>query len=92
MTLLTQACSDIIYKNLAYSGEQIYFLYDTESPLARRLSDAYKAILPVGAKVREFQNPPQPLYRGGLLNPDNPHIVEQNKLITTHNIAENIRV
>lgn len=92
MTPLEQACSDIIHKNLAYSGEQIYFLYDTESPLAVRLSDAYRAVLPSNSIVREFRNPPQPLYRGGLLNPDNPHIAEQNRLITTHNIEENLRV
>lgn len=92
MTPLEQACSDIIHKNLAYSGEQIYLLYDTESPLATRLSDAYRAVLPENSIVREFKNPPQPLYRGGLLNPDNPHIAEQNRLITTHNIEENIRV
>ncbi len=92
MTPLEQACSDIIHKNLAYSGEQIYFLYDTESPLAIRLSDAYKAVLPPLSIVREFKNPPQPLYRGGLLNPENPHISEQNRVITSHNLAENIRV
>lgn len=92
MTPLQQACSDIIHKNLAYSGEQIYLLYDTESPLAVRLSDAYRAVLSADAIVREFINPPQPLYRGGLLNPDNPHISEQKRLITTHNIEENIRV
>ena len=92
MSPLEQACSDIIHKNLAYSGEQIYLLYDTESPLAERLSTAYKAVLPVNSIAREFKNPPQPLYRGGLLNPDNPHIAEQKRLITTHNIEENIRV
>lgn len=92
MTPLQQACSDIIHKNLGYTNEQIYFLYDTESPLAIRLSDAYKAVLPENATVREFKNPPQPLYRGGLLNPDNPHITQQNRLVTTHNIEENIRV
>jgi hypothetical protein len=42
--------------------------------------------------IREFQNPPQPLYRGGLINPDNPHIKEQNRVITSHNIAENTQV
>lgn len=92
MTPLEQACHDIIHKNLAYSGERIYLLYDTESPLAVRLSEAYKTVLPTDATIREFKNPPQPLYRGGLLNPDNPHIAEQNRLITSHNIAENIRV
>ena len=92
MTPLEQACSDIIHKNLAYSDEQIYFLYDTESPLAIRLSDAYKAILPKNSFSREFKKPPQPLYRGGFLNPENPHIAEQNRIITSHNLAENIRV
>jgi aminopeptidase len=92
MTPLEQACSDIIHKNLVYSDEQIYLLYDTESPLAIRLSNAYKAVLPTGSVIREFKNPPQPLYRGGLLNPENPHITEQNRIITSHNLAENIRV
>ncbi|NDK19295.1 hypothetical protein GW819_00460 [Candidatus Gracilibacteria bacterium] len=92
MTPLQQACSDIIHKNLDYTNEQIYFLYDTESPLAVLLSDAYKAILPKGAIVREFKKPPQPLYRGGFLNPENPHIAEQTRVITSHNLAENIRV
>lgn len=45
MTPLEQACSDIIHKNLAYSGEPIYLLYDRESPLAILLSDAYKTVL-----------------------------------------------
>jgi hypothetical protein len=63
MTPLEQACYDIIHKNLDYSGEQIYFLYDRESPLAIRLSDAYKAILPETTISREFKKPPQPLYR-----------------------------
>jgi hypothetical protein len=42
--------------------------------------------------TREFKNPPQPLYRGGLINPDNPHLIEQNRIITAHNIDENKRV
>ncbi len=42
--------------------------------------------------IREFKSPPQPLYRGGLINPDNPHLVEQNRIITAHNIDENKRV
>lgn len=63
MTPLEQACSDIIHKNLDYTNEPIYFLYDRESPLAVLLSDAYKAVLPKGAVAREFKNPPQPLYR-----------------------------
>jgi hypothetical protein len=98
MTLLEQACSDIIHKNLAYTNEQIYFLYDTESPLAVLLSDAYKSVLEKipqsgeNIRIREFKKPPQPLYRGGFLNPENPHIAEQTRVITSHNLAENIRV
>jgi hypothetical protein len=42
--------------------------------------------------IREFHNPPQPLYRGGLINPDNPHLKEQNRIVTEHNIEENKRV
>lgn len=42
--------------------------------------------------IREFQNPPQPLYRGGMVNPENPHIKEQNRLMTSHNINENVQV
>ncbi len=42
--------------------------------------------------IREFKNPPQPLYRGGLINPDNPHTKEQNRVITSHNIEENKRL
>lgn len=39
--------------------------------------------------VREFQNPPQPLYRGGFVNQENPHAEKQNRVITSHNIKEN---
>lgn len=92
MNSLEQACHDIIYKNMQYNGEQIYFLYDTESPLATRLSSAYLAVLPEWSKTREFINPPQPLYRGGLINPENPYAKEQNRVITTHNVEENKRV
>lgn len=92
MNALEQACHDIIYKNLAYTDEPIYLLYDRESPLAIQLSDAYLAVLPKGAQTREFLSPPQPLYRGGFLNPENPHIAEQNRVITAHNREENIRV
>lgn len=42
--------------------------------------------------IREFKNPPQPLYRSGMVNPENPHIKEQNRLMTSHNINENIQV
>jgi hypothetical protein len=91
-TLLQKACSDILYKNLARTNEQIYFLYDTESPLAILMSEAYRAILPDDALIREFQSPPQPLYRGGLVNPENPHIEKQNRIITDHNVVENIQV
>ena len=41
MKSLEQACSDIIMKNMNYSDECIYLLYDTESPLAISLSDAF---------------------------------------------------
>ncbi|MDD2693920.1 MAG: hypothetical protein PHY14_03225 [Candidatus Gracilibacteria bacterium] len=92
MNQLEQACHDVIYKSMSYTDETLYFLYDTESPLAKLLSDAYLSVLPKGGKSREFINPPQPLYRGGLINPDNPHIHQQNRVITLHNMAENERV
>lgn len=92
MTSLEQACHDVIYKSMNYADETLYFLYDTESPLARLVSDAYKQVLPSSATVREFKNPPQPLYRGGLINPDNPHVHQQNRIMTLHNVEENKRV
>ncbi len=92
MNTLEQSCSDILMKNLNYTDERVYILYDRESPLAKILSSAYIAIAPANSRIREFQNPPQPLYRGGLINPDNPHKKEQNRIITSHNIAENQRV
>lgn len=68
MTLLTQACSDILYKNMSYTDESVYFLYDTQSPLAGLLSDAWRSVLgSIDSRdiaIREFLNPPQPLYRG----------------------------
>jgi aminopeptidase len=115
MTQLIQTCSDILTKNMTHSGEIVYLLYDTESPLARILSDAWISVLSEMRKdidfsssstgtgwfcrnnrekivIREFKNPPQPLYRGGLINPDNPHTNTQNRIITSHNIEENKRV
>jgi len=92
MKILEQACTDILFKNMEYSDWVVYFLYDIESPLAKILSDAYINILPQGATIREFQKPPQPLYRGGMVNPENPHIQIQNRVITSHNVSENIQV
>lgn len=46
MNTLEQACYDILYKNMEYSDQKVYLLYDTESPLSRLVSDAYKKILP----------------------------------------------
>jgi aminopeptidase len=79
---------------MEYIDQNIYLLYDTESPLARILSDAWISVLAHRSTttIREFKNPPQPLYRGGLINPDNPHLVQQNRIITAHNINENKRV
>ncbi len=132
-TQLEQSCHDILVKNMGYTNQSVYLLYDTESPLARILSDAWIAILtdieaeqdpelsgtsgwqeqkppnplrynsPLEVRtqnlyqggiicIHEFKNPPQPLYRGGLINPDNPHLNEQNRIITAHNIEENKRV
>lgn len=97
-TYLEQSCRDIILKNMGYTDETLYLLYDTESPLARDLSDAYIWVLNSfsDAKnpiiIREFKNPPQPLYRGGMVNPENPHAEKQNRIITSHNIEENKRV
>lgn len=92
MNILKQACHDILYKNMNATDEAIFLLYDTESPLAVQLSDAYKSILPERAVIKEFIAPPQPLYRGGMVNPDNPHTKEQNRVATTHNISENEKV
>lgn len=94
-----------------YQDQSVYLLYDTESPLARILSDAWISVLEKIKQeqdfssstdtglcrndkvvIREFKNPPQPLYRGGLINPDNPHLKTQNRIITSHNIEENKRV
>ena len=93
-TELEQSCHDILVKNMEYTDQSVYLLYDTESPLARILSDAWISVLAhvSTASIREFINPPQPLYRGGLINPDNPHLKEQNRIITSHNIDENKRV
>ena len=86
---------------MAYSGTQdLFLLYDSDSPLARILSQGYIDALQelqesypdANIQIREFTNPPQPLYRGGLINPENPHAKEQNRVITSHNIAENINI
>lgn len=92
MNSLEQSCYDILYKNMNYTNEKVFLLYDTESPLAKLVSDAYKKILPETATQKEFIVPPQPLYRGGMINPDNPHIKEQNRIVTTHNISENEKI
>ncbi len=91
---LEQSCRDILMKNMEYTDQSIYLLYDTESPLARILSSSWISVLIdlPHATIREFRNPPQPLYRGWLINPDNPHLQEQNRIITSHNIEENKRV
>ena len=86
---LEQACSDILFKNMAYQDQAVYMLYDEESPFAIELSQSYKAILPKNAILREFKNPPQPLYRGGFINQENPYASTQNRIITSHNIVEN---
>ncbi len=49
MDSLIQACRDILNKNMEYNPDtqqKIYFLYDTESPLAKILSDAWIEALP----------------------------------------------
>ncbi len=98
MNALEQSCMDILIKNMEYTNQSVYCLYDTESPLAIRLSDAWIQALSyldnsnANIVIREFKNPPQPLYRGWLINPDNPHLKEQNRVITLHNIEENKRV
>lgn len=95
MNLLEQACHDIIMKNMNRQDEKIYLLYDTESPLAKLLSSAYISVLeslPGDIIMREFKNPPQPLYRGGFINQENPHADKQTRVITSHNIDENKRV
>ena len=94
MNSLEQSCSDILINNMEYINQSVYFLYDTESPLAQLLSGAWISILSKidNATIREFINPPQPLYRGGLINPNNPHLQVQNRIITSHNIEENQRI
>ena len=94
MNSLEQSCSDILIKNMEYTDQSVYLLYDNESPLAQILSDAWISVLENidTATIREFKNPPQPLYRGGLINPDNPHLKIQNRIITSHNIEENKRI
>jgi hypothetical protein len=96
MNLLEQACYDIITKNMNRHDDKIYLLYDTESPLANILSSAYISVLESmndhNIIIREFKNPPQPLYRGGFINQENPHIDNQTRIITTHNISENKRI
>jgi hypothetical protein len=44
-TQLQQACHDILVKNMEYIDQSVYLLYDTESPLAQILSDAWIAVL-----------------------------------------------
>ncbi len=94
MTSLEKACFDILNKNMWFTDQSLYLLYDTESPLALMLSNSWISILWEidTAVIREFKNPPQPLYRGWLINPDNPHIKEQNRVVTSHNIEENTRI
>ncbi len=94
MNSLEQSCSDILMKNMEYANQSIYLLYDTESPLAQLLSNSWISVLSKidTVTIREFKNPPQPLYRGGLINPDNPHLQAQNRIITLHNIEENQRI
>ncbi|NRH21614.1 hypothetical protein HOO68_06250 [Candidatus Gracilibacteria bacterium] len=94
MNTLEQSCYDILTRNMGYTNQSVYFLYDTESPLAQLLSNSWISVLSKldNAIIREFKNPPQPLYRGGLINPDNPHLKEQNRIITSHNIEENTRI
>lgn len=96
MNLLEQACYDILMKNMNRQNEIIYLLYDTESPLAKILSNAYISVLTNinddKIIIREFRNPPQPLYRWGFINQENPHSEKQTRVITSHNIDENKRV
>ena len=45
MNSLEQSCTDILMNNMEYTDQSVYFLYDTESPLARVLSDAWITVL-----------------------------------------------
>lgn len=94
MNSLKESCYNILVQNMWYTSQSIYLLYDTESPLATILSEAWISVLSKMdiVTIREFKNPPQPLYRGWLINPDNPHIKEQNRVVTSHNIEENTRI
>ncbi len=43
-TQLKQSCHDILVKNMGYTNQSVYLLYDIESPLAQMLSDAWIAV------------------------------------------------
>jgi hypothetical protein len=44
-TPLKESCQDILIKNMGYTNQSVYVLYDIESPLAQILSDAWIAVL-----------------------------------------------
>ena len=52
ITQLEQSCHDILVKNMEYMDQSVYLLYDTESPLARILSDAWISVL---GKIKQEQ-------------------------------------
>jgi hypothetical protein len=53
---LEQSCHDIITKNMEYTDQTVYLLYDTESPLSRILSDAWISVLEK-IKHEQIQDP-----------------------------------
>lgn len=58
MDSLEASCRDILMKNLSYTNGPLFLLYDTASPLALRLSQAFFAVIPPHAVRREFLSLP----------------------------------
>jgi chaperonin cofactor prefoldin len=70
----------------------LYFLYDTKSPGAKMLEQGYiEAIRHLdtqsSAVIREFLDPPQPLFQSGFVQPVNPHH-QSAQIASQHNIQE----
>ncbi|MFO0763642.1 MAG: hypothetical protein U0518_02125 [Candidatus Gracilibacteria bacterium] len=89
---LEESCHNILIKNLERTTETVYILYDTLSPLATIVSDAYMSAFGTteGIIFRRFIDPPAPLYRGGLINPKNPHQEGEKRIMSEFNQGENL--
>lgn len=90
---LEESCHNILIKNLERTTETVYILYDTLSPLATLVSDAYiKAFKNTQwITFRHFIDPPAPLYRWWLINPKNPHQEEEKRIMSEFNQWENLK-